>query len=572
MGLLQGGGGSGRPRARRARKGGQRPRDEARAEAHQGRNRRSARSCGARARIRRDGVLLGPAEWNIGVPVDPGIHAIDVGAPERKSWTSSVDLPAKPGLVSVTIPVLEAAPASAPETPEPTGAPRTVAPLATTTPRTWSTQRIAGAVVAGAGVLSLGVGVYFGLESKSTYDASNGPGHCVNNQCDSQGLQNRSGAYSQATVSTVLVGVGLAAVATGAVLYFTAPRETPSPGSLYRRWSPGAAGAWSFSGPGDYRSALLPPDELEFDVVVGGGPVSTRLGLRIADRYELEALLGRGGMGEVWRARHVALNSRGRHQVPSRRVGREGASAQALHYRGPDHGAAQDAGTPFRSSTSASPTTGGPTSSWSCSTARPLGHRLERSATCRPGDGRFLQQAARALDRAHALGIVHRDFKPDNWSSCKDEDGRDYIKVLDFGIAKLVGELEAATSRLRARDPVASTHSFTRTGTMLGTPLYMAPEQVRRDAARRARPTSGRSGWSLRVPHGAASLSPGRASRSCSIASSAGCTLGALSGGHGARVLRCLARRRLRRRSRQAFHERQRRLEAARGRAERGDR
>jgi len=179
--------------------------------------------------VRRDGVLLGPAEWGIGVPVDPGIHAIDAGAPERKPWTTSVELPAKPGLVSVTIPVLEAAP-PAPESPEPTSAPETVAPPATTTPRTGSTQRIAGAVVAGTGVLSLGVGLYLGLEAKSTYDASNGPGHCVNNQCDPLGLQDRSSASTQATVSTVLVGVGLAAVATGAVLYFTAPREGPKAG------------------------------------------------------------------------------------------------------------------------------------------------------------------------------------------------------------------------------------------------------------------------------------------------------------------------------------------------------
>jgi hypothetical protein len=177
--------------------------------------------------VRRDGVILGPAEWGIGVPVDPGIHAIDATAPLHKPWTTSVELPAKPGLVSVTIPVLEptpAEPAPAPETREPAGTPETVAPQAATT-RTWSTQRIAGAVVAGAGVVSLGVGLYFGLDAKSTYDASNTGGHCVNNQCDPQGLQDRSGAYSRASVSTLLVGVGLAAVAGGAVLYFTAPRE-----------------------------------------------------------------------------------------------------------------------------------------------------------------------------------------------------------------------------------------------------------------------------------------------------------------------------------------------------------
>jgi serine/threonine-protein kinase len=174
--------------------------------------------------VRRDGVILGPAEWGIGVPVDPGIHAIGASAPQRKPWTTSVELPATPGLVSVTIPVLEPAPQVAPDAREPASAPQVVAPLTTTS--MWSTQRIAGAVVAGAGVLSLGVGLYFGLAAKSTYDASNAAGHCVSNQCDPSGMQDRSSAHSQATVSTVLVGVGLAAVAGGAVLYFTAPRES----------------------------------------------------------------------------------------------------------------------------------------------------------------------------------------------------------------------------------------------------------------------------------------------------------------------------------------------------------
>jgi serine/threonine-protein kinase len=178
--------------------------------------------------VRRDGVTLGPSEWGIGVPVDPGIHAIEVSAPERKSWTTSIQLPAKPGLVSVTVPVLEpapqAAPAHAPEARDPASASEADAPPPAMAP-TWSTQRIAGAVVAGAGVISLGVALYLGLDAKSTYDASNSGGHCVNNQCDPQGLEDRSSAHSQATVSTVLVGVGLAAAAGGAVLYFTAPRE-----------------------------------------------------------------------------------------------------------------------------------------------------------------------------------------------------------------------------------------------------------------------------------------------------------------------------------------------------------
>lgn len=75
---------------------------------------------------------------------------------------------------------------------------------------------------------------------------------------------------------------------------------------------------------------------------------------------------------------------------------------------------------------------------------------------------RLLAQVASALDATHRAGVIHRDLKPDNIFVVSDEARSDFVKVLDFGIAKL-------------RDnPVA-----TATNVMLGTPLYMAPEQWR---------------------------------------------------------------------------------------------
>ncbi len=74
----------------------------------------------------------------------------------------------------------------------------------------------------------------------------------------------------------------------------------------------------------------------------------------------------------------------------------------------------------------------------------------------------WLAQVARALDRAHARGIIHRDLKPENIFVTKNEDGSPFVKVLDFGIAKIV---EGAT-----REGTDET----------GTPLYMAPEQTAR--------------------------------------------------------------------------------------------
>jgi serine/threonine-protein kinase len=77
-----------------------------------------------------------------------------------------------------------------------------------------------------------------------------------------------------------------------------------------------------------------------------------------------------------------------------------------------------------------------------------------------------LGQVASALDVAHAKGIIHRDLKPENLFFALDEQRPFGVKILDFGIAKLASENVANTS-------------FTRPGSLLGTPTYMAPEQCR---------------------------------------------------------------------------------------------
>ncbi len=73
----------------------------------------------------------------------------------------------------------------------------------------------------------------------------------------------------------------------------------------------------------------------------------------------------------------------------------------------------------------------------------------------------LLHQAALALDRTHAAGVVHRDLKPENLFVTTRDDGSPRLKVLDFGIAKVTAQGASA-----------------KTTRSLGTPLYMAPEQI----------------------------------------------------------------------------------------------
>lgn len=76
----------------------------------------------------------------------------------------------------------------------------------------------------------------------------------------------------------------------------------------------------------------------------------------------------------------------------------------------------------------------------------------------------WLRQVARALDKAHGFGLVHRDLKPENLFLTQREDGSPLVKILDYGLVKMVENAGA-----------------TATGEILGTPRYMAPEQARGD-------------------------------------------------------------------------------------------
>jgi len=93
----------------------------------------------------------------------------------------------------------------------------------------------------------------------------------------------------------------------------------------------------------------------------------------------------------------------------------------------------------------------------------------------------MLAQICRALGAAHEQGIVHRDMKPENVFLVEHSDGRQFVKILDFGIAKLLSESAVEPKAIESREELGSARTgrnmLTNIGTVMGTPHYMSPEQ-----------------------------------------------------------------------------------------------
>jgi hypothetical protein len=198
--------------------------------------------------IKRDGVAVGPAEYGLPIPVDPGRHLIEAAAPKKKEWSAIIEVLPKQSDARVTVTLADEVEAGPPAVPAPPPAPLGNAPepthaasaSATDRPATGagSTQRTLGFVALGVGVAGVAVGSAFGLVAMSKNNEALGPQNCrTSTLCNQTGLSLTSDAKNDATLSTIAFGVGAAGLVAGAVLWLTAPK-TPVPAAGAVRVAP----------------------------------------------------------------------------------------------------------------------------------------------------------------------------------------------------------------------------------------------------------------------------------------------------------------------------------------------
>jgi serine/threonine protein kinase len=184
----------------------------------------------------------------------------------------------------------------------------------------------------------------------------------------------------------------------------------------------------------------------------------------IQSRYRLQRLLGSGASGSVWAARNELIDRDVALKIMRPDVAEDAVALQRFfneakasgRVRSPsiveilDLGQAED-GSPFLV--------------FELLEGEGLDEKLRREGTVAPEMlMEMLVGVARALELAHAQGIIHRDLKPANIFVTRGQNGQPIAKILDFGISKIFD----------------TGHNFTltRTGTVVGSPAYMSPEQA----------------------------------------------------------------------------------------------
>ncbi|MDQ3034323.1 MAG: serine/threonine protein kinase [Myxococcota bacterium] len=201
------------------------------------------------------------------------------------------------------------------------------------------------------------------------------------------------------------------------------------------------------------------------------GPALTP-GVVVADRYRIQELIGQGGMGTVYRAEQIAMKREVALKVMHASVGEGGHAATTARFEREAQAASRITSPHVVTIHDFGHGDGDLLYlAMELLQGESLAHRILRKGTLPWREAVAITiQIARALQVAHGVGVVHRDLKPDNIFLVVDDTGAGQVKVLDFGIARLLGTEGPEQSHLTSADLV------------VGTPLYMSPESCSRGA------------------------------------------------------------------------------------------
>ena len=197
------------------------------------------------------------------------------------------------------------------------------------------------------------------------------------------------------------------------------------------------------------------------------GIVEGPIGRTIKGRYTIKRLLGEGGMGGVYEGEHLEIGKRVAIKLVHSTHARDGHIAARIKQEARSTSAIEsehivqvfDAGEDEEL---------GLFLVMELLKGEDLSNILARTKRLGPlAACALIVQAAQGLSRAHAAGIVHRDLKPANIFVCTRDDGSSLVKLVDFGIAKLLRDAQGQASA-----------GLTRMGMVIGTPQYMSPEQA----------------------------------------------------------------------------------------------
>lgn len=190
------------------------------------------------------------------------------------------------------------------------------------------------------------------------------------------------------------------------------------------------------------------------------------IGTVFAGKYEIESVLGRGGMSVVYKARHVFMNRDVAVKVLHTHLMKDNTAVERFKQEAQAASSLDNPNIITVHDFGLSPD-GQAFLVMECFNGPTLDKVVETQGRISPARAlKIMRQICRGLHHAHSRGVIHRDLKPSNVCVAPAESGEDIVKIVDFGIAKLLHQ--AGKQRPQ---------HLTRTGQIFGSPLFMSPEQ-----------------------------------------------------------------------------------------------